>query len=731
MNLFFLAQCIVAETLLQELETNGDEKKRAMYRLCREKGPIPYPLEAIVSGPASPSLIDRVQNRLDVEGTLRQLRRQRAKERGVPVYIPPQAKGNVQAADDTRFPLMEKVKEFLKSDQKVFLLQGESGSGKSTFNRELEHELWQSYKNRTDRIPLHINLPAIDKPEHDMIAKQLRQAEFTEPQIREMKQYRKFILICDGYDESQQTHNLFMSNKLNQPGQWDAQMVISCRSEYLGSDYRDYFQPGDRNSSSDSSSFQEAVLTPFTVDQVHAYIAQYVAIYQPLWQTEDYKQALELIPSLQDLMRNPFLMALSLEVLPRMVDPGEHLSTTRISRVALYDHFIEQWLERGKKRLAEKDLSPLARAAFESLRDEGFTQHGIEFLKNLALAIYREQSGHPIVRYSRVKGEQSWKDEFFNRDDEKQLLREACPLTRNGNQYRFAHRSLLEYGLSLAVFDPQEKNTISTPVQAISRRRSASSILSFELQNEPEKTDTSHEKEPDPFSPLIWRNFVNDHSLLQFLEERAQQEPLFREHLLTYIKHSKRDKKWRMAAANAMTILVRSGMQFINTNLQGIQIPGADLSYGVFDSVQLQGADLRKVNLRGVWLRQTDLSRSQMTGVHFGELPMLTENDGVYSCAYSPDGMSFAAGLFGGDISVYTTSNWEKTRTLKGHTKQVMGIDYHPKGDQMASCSQDKTLRLWNVESGTCVHVISGPRWFWQWCRIFASRRPGCFCKCE
>jgi hypothetical protein len=47
-------------------------------------------------------------------------------------------------------------------------------------------------------------LPAIDKPEIDMIAKQLRRDEFTEPQIREMKHHRKFILICDGYDESQQ-----------------------------------------------------------------------------------------------------------------------------------------------------------------------------------------------------------------------------------------------------------------------------------------------------------------------------------------------------------------------------------------------------------------------------------------------------------------------------------------------------------------------------------------------
>jgi hypothetical protein len=167
------------------------------------------------------------------------------------------------------------------------------------------------------------------------------------------------------------------------------------------------------NKQSDASLFQEAVLTPFTLDQVHAYIKQYVLINQPLWQTEDYKQALEMIPSLKELVKNPFLMALSLEVLPRMIDPGQSLSSTHITRVALYDQFIEQWLERGKKRLGEKDLGRQSGKIFERLNDEGFTANGIDFLKKFAVAIYKEQDGHPVVQYSRFKDEGSWKDEFF------------------------------------------------------------------------------------------------------------------------------------------------------------------------------------------------------------------------------------------------------------------------------------------------------------------------------
>ncbi|KAK3821793.1 MAG: hypothetical protein J3Q66DRAFT_427579 [Benniella sp.] len=587
----------VAETLFRELEASCDGKKQDLYRACRESGSIAYPLKTTLpSELASPSLLDRVQNRPDVEGHIRILRKQRTKERGNAIYIQPQAKSSFQAADDTRFPLMDKIKEFLESDQKVFLLLGDSGAGKSTFSRELEFDLWQSYKNKASRIPLYINLPTIDKPEHDLIAKQLRRNEFTESQIREMKHHRKFILICDGYDECQQTHNLYMSNRMNEPGEWDVQMVISCRSEYLGSDYQDRFQPGNRNQQLDPSSFQQAVITPFSINQIHDYIKQYVSVNEPLWRVDDYMQALDLIPSLKDLVKNPFLMTLSLDVLPRMVDPGQHLSGARVTRVSLYDHFVEQWLERGKRRLAEKDMTSRTKEAFEKLSAEGFTQNGIEYLKKLAVAIYKEQDGHPVIEYSQVLDEGSWKDAFFGRK-EKRLLLEACPLTRNGNQHRFIHRSILEYGLALAVFDPQDRKNKAALEQALSRRGSVSSVMSFEIYDCDEEmvTDPEQDQEPDINSPLVRRSFVNEHSLLQFLEERVQQEPMFEEQLFAYVEYSKKNKKWRTAAANAMTILVRAGVQFLETDLQGIRIPGADLSYGVFDSVHFQDTDLRKV----------------------------------------------------------------------------------------------------------------------------------------
>jgi len=700
-------QTAAADDLIQDLQSNADTQEHTFIQACRQKDHAMYPLRIALSTMSFPSLIDRAQNRPDVEGHLRLLRKHRLMEQGNAVYIPPQAKAGLQASYESRFQLMEKVKEFLNSDQKVFLLLGDPGAGKSTFSRALDHELWSAYKKDGD-IPLHINLPAIDKPEHDMIAKQLRKMELTEPQIRELKMHRKFVLICDGYDESQQTHNLYTANRLNEPGEWISKMIISCRTEYLGIDYRDRFQPGDRNQQSKSTQFQEAVMTPFSESQIDNYINEYVSIHQPLWEAKDYKQALNLIPSLKELVKNPFLMTLSLEVMPRMMDPGEHLSATHVTKVGLYDHFIEHWLERGKKRLGEKKLTPQSRAAFESLIDEGFTRNGIDFLKKLAVAIYKEQDGQPIVEYSRYKDEHSWKAEFFSRDDEKQLLREACPLTRNGNQYRFIHRSLLEYGLALAVFDPHDWRQRSDSLPSLGRRGSTSSDSSFEIDGVDERETRTVEQGPDLSSPLVWRSFVNEHSLVQFLEERVQQEVVFKQQLLDYIEYSKTDKKWRTAAANAITILVRAGVEFRSADLQGIKIPGADRTHGVFDSANLQGADLRKANLSNVWLYGSDLSGARMKDVQFGELPFLKYDQDVNLCIYSPDGTSFTVALTDCNINVYSTSNWERTWILSGHNQGVTSIVYSPNGDPIVSGSYDCTVRVWDVATGECLYILIG-----------------------
>ncbi len=620
------------------------------------------------------------------------LKQEVAFKEALKVYVEPRGKASLQELGT--FHLLSQVQAFL-NDKQVILLLGDSGAGKTTFNRVLEKRLWDQKKEH-DAIPLFISLPGIDKPEHDLIRTALKKRGLSEFQIQTLKKEKqKFVFILDGYDEIRQTQNLYLSNGINQSDGWQGHMVISCRSEYLGQDYRSCFQPNPHLKSKDQS-FQKVVIQPFLQEERNQYLEKYVQHNPTDWTVQQYQEALEQ-PHLQVLVGVPFLLRMLLEALPYLENEGKERSTVQL-RIDLYDQFVRRWFERNRQRLGTQDLAGAQRETFRGLCNDGFAQHGIRFVQDLAVHLYTENAGNPMVDYSLPEGEGNWKDAFFGREEKQQLLREAWPLSRSGNQYCFIHTSLLEYFVARSLFESFD----ACRVPDIRRRGSdASSIYSFE--NEPilsPKTlrDVS----------LAQKYWVSDLGVMRWLTERVWQETTFKQQLLAIIEHSKTDAGVRQVAANAMTILVRAGVQFNGADLKGIQIPGADLSQGMFDSAQLQGTDLRKVNLRGSWLREANLNSAQMAAVQFGEWPYLQEESEVWSYAYSPDEGACAVGVESGKISVYQTSNWKKNQTLSGHTNTVWSVVYSPQGDQLASGSSDNTVRLWDVKTGACLHILSG-----------------------
>ncbi|KAG0049721.1 hypothetical protein BGZ89_004089, partial [Linnemannia elongata] len=204
--------------------------------------PGAFPLSCRLTLPGSFPLLARFEKITIVECHINKLRMQMIEQYKQAIYIAPVAKASLQAPDGIVFSLMEKVDEFLAGDCQVMLVLGDSGAGKSTFSRLLEHKLLQNYQPG-GRIPLLINLPALDRPDKKLIEEQLKVHRFSDAQILELEQYRQFTLICDGYDESQLTSNLHTTNLFNEPGRWDVKLIITCRTQYLGPDYRDRFAP--------------------------------------------------------------------------------------------------------------------------------------------------------------------------------------------------------------------------------------------------------------------------------------------------------------------------------------------------------------------------------------------------------------------------------------------------------------------------------------------------------
>jgi WD40 repeat protein len=81
--------------------------------------------------------------------------------------------------------------------------------------------------------------------------------------------------------------------------------------------------------------------------------------------------------------------------------------------------------------------------------------------------------------------------------------------------------------------------------------------------------------------------------------------------------------------------------------------------------------------------------------------------DGVTSVAYSPDGKQIVSGSRDRTVRVWDTETGEVVAgPFEGHTKAVISVAYSPDGKQIVSCSEDQMVRVWDAKTG---EVVAGP----------------------
>jgi len=76
---------------------------------------------------------------------------------------------------------------------------------------------------------------------------------------------------------------------------------------------------------------------------------------------------------------------------------------------------------------------------------------------------------------------------------------------------------------------------------------------------------------------------------------------------------------------------------------------------------------------------------------------------------FSPNGKRFATASWDRTVKVWDADSGKELLTLGGsHTDAVLGVSFSPDGKRVATASRDKTAKLWDAESGSELRTFSG-----------------------
>ena len=559
------------------------------------------------------------------------------------------------------------------------------------------------------------------------------------------------LIVFDGLDEvlvhlspgdgHRLTRSLLEVLTLSEPGVKTepprTRLLLSCRTQYFRTVKEEFtFFDGQGRERVRGKDYLVLTLLPFDEDQIREYLRRNVPDSDP-------DQVLEMIRAVHDLRAlasQPVLLDMIRQILPTVEADLE--AGRQVRSVDLYERFVDQWLSRddGKHSLIpEHKIQLMTHLAWQVWRSGARTWPAswMETWMLQFLATHPEMELH----YERRMPNQ-WKQDF----------RTATFLARRGDDFAFAHSSLLEYFLARRLADSLAADSDDDALAAWDITRPSNEAHMFLAELIDRLPDS------DQRQALARLEHVGKHGTTP--EARANTfaytlQALERDYphpRPTAINLSGTDlRDWKIGSEQThvdLSGVALAGARLDDAHIQHVRLDRADaarssMQRALFEHCSLTNTDLAEADLAGTVFRHCGLEGSSLTetrrhrtqflhttgapqqlsstlaaplaGHHPAQICAETQifgghSDSISSAAWSPDSAHILTGSRDGTARVWDARTGETTLELT-HTDWVTAVAWSPDSAHILTGTIDGTARVWDARTGQTTLELTHTDW--------------------
>lgn len=615
-----------------------------------------------------------------------------------------------------------------------FAVLGEIGIGKTTLLKQLTRRLLDK-RARGEAVPLPIfvdlrlyytqegkrTVPTLEELLAEVIRRHWKgggQSPLRPAEIIDAVQNRGALIIFDGLDEKivhhtpEQARQFLrelwrilppgaVASKRSKRSVQRGRMIVSCRSHY----FRDAVSQsemlrGEGRDGLRSAHYDVCVVLPFTAEQVRHHLERL------LGGVAAARAAIELFNSvhnLAELSRRPYLLTLmagQLDELRRKRAAGQ-----RVNGASLYGLLVDKWLARddGKHLFTTAHKLAIMEALAADLhvdRAREWPWRRVEAWLDRYLADRPEVAGRYAGAASDLLHEDFRTATFVLRPDDSR------------ESFRFAHSSLQEFFHARHLVDALIKGAMAA------WKIEMPSLETLDFAGQLLATGDAS------------RALVSLGALLTNGDSRSARLAL-RYWLLAiergYPEPDLDGRAVKLAGLDLENWTVRGRATDLPLPLGEADFSGARLEGARFEHVYLAAANFSKTRCTTAEFRDVNFSRADFSDADFtgavlcecilegaraakarwyeadlircdirdADWPANFSGLGVMACCTSSDGrVTSPSGLAAGGEMIVRSGHWKK----------ILSCAWSPDGRRLASVSEDRMLKVWDVETGKCLH---------------------------